>query len=66
MSDLELHVDQLILSLNNLKEADERRDPVDTWNHSKEDLAERREMYEFRKLQVTERAKYLIKMLEEE
>lgn len=63
MEDLEKLVDQLIDSLNKLKEADEKKDPVDTWNYDSDELQERREMFDFRCLQVKERAKRLIEIL---
>lgn len=66
MSDLEFHVDQLIVSLNSLKKADELRNPTNIWEYCPDELSSLKDEFNFRKLQVTERAKYLIKMLEEE
>lgn len=65
MSDLNVHVKQLQNSLEQLIEADERNNPVDDWNYTSEQLQELREMYDFRKLQVEQRAKYLLTFLEE-
>ena len=65
MSDLNAHIKQLQNSLDQLVEANERKNPVDDWNYSSEQLQELREMYDFRKLQVEQRAKYLLTFLEE-
>lgn len=65
MSDLNAHIKQLQNSLGQLIEANERRNPVDDWNYSSEQLQELREMYDFRKLQVEQRSKYLLTFLEE-
>ena len=65
MSDLNAHIKQLQSSLIQLSEASERKFPVDDWNYTSEQLQELREMYDFRKLQVEQRAKYLLKFLEE-
>lgn len=50
MSDLNAHIKQLQNSLDQLIEANERRNPVDSWNYTSEQLQELREMYDFRKL----------------
>ena len=65
MSDLYAHIKQLQNSLNQLVEASERKNPVDDWKYTSEQLQELQEMYDFRKLQVEQRAKYLLKFLEE-
>lgn len=65
MSDLNNHIKQLQKSLEALIEADERKNPVDDWNYTREQLQELREVYDFRKLQVEQRTKYLLKLLEE-
>ena len=65
MSDLNAHIKQLQNSLDQLVEANERKYPVDDWNYTSEQLQELREMYDFRKLQVEQRAKYLLKFLGE-
>lgn len=65
MSDLNAHIKQLQNSLIQLSDALERKNPVDDWNYTSEQLQEFREMYDFRKLQVEQRAKYLLKLLEE-
>ena len=65
MSNLNAHIKQLQNSLVQLSDADERRNPVDYWNYTSEQLQELREMYDFRKLQVEQRSKYLLTFLEE-
>lgn len=65
MSDLNNHIKQLQKSLEALMEADEHKNPVDDWNYTSEQLQELREMYDFRKLQVEQRVKCLLKLLEE-
>ena len=65
MSDLKAHIKHLQNSLDQLIEANERRNPVDDWNYTYEQLQELREMYDFRKLQVAQRSKYLLTFLEE-
>lgn len=65
MSDLNTHIKQLQSSLIQLIDAAERKNPVDDWNYTSEQLQELQEMYDFRKLQVEQRAKYLLKLLEE-
>lgn len=65
MSDLNAHIKQLQNSLDQLIEANERKNPVDDWNYTSEQLQELREMYDFRKLQVEQRAKRLLTFLEE-
>lgn len=65
MSDLKAHIKQLQNSLDQLIEANERNNPVDNWNYTSEQLQELREMYDFRKLQVEQRSKYLLTFLEE-
>lgn len=60
MLDLNAHIKQLQNSLDQLFEANERKNPVDDWNYTSEQLQELREMYDFRKLQVEQRAKYLL------
>lgn len=64
MSDLNAHIKQLQNSLDQLIEANERNNPVDDWNYTPEQQQELREMYDFRKLQVEQRAKYLLTFLE--
>ena len=65
MSDLNAHIKQLQNSLIQLSDAAERVNPVDDWNYTSEQLQELREMYDFRKLQVEQRSKYLLTFLEE-
>ena len=65
MSDLNAHIKQLQNSLAQLSDAGERNNPVDSWNYTSEQLQELREMYDFRKLQVEQRSKYLLTFLEE-
>lgn len=65
MSDLKAHIKQLQNTLDQLIEAIERKNPVDDWNYTSEQLQELREMYDFRKLQVEQRGKYLLTLLDE-
>lgn len=65
MSDLNAHIKQLQNSLDQLVEANERNNPVDDWKYTSEQLQELREMYDFRKLQVEQRTKYLLVFLGE-
>ena len=65
MSDLNAHIKQLQNSLIQLSDTAERMNPVDDWKYTSEQLQELREMYDFRKLQVEQRAKYLLTFLEE-
>lgn len=66
MLDLQMHIKQLQNSLILLSDAAEAKNPVDDWNYTSEQLQEIREMYDFRKLQVEQRAKYLLSILSEE
>lgn len=66
IEDLQLHIKQLQNSLTQLSEAAEYKYPIDDWNYTSEQLQELREMYDFRKLQVEQRAKYLLSILSEE
>ena len=66
MLDLQLHIKQLQNSLSNLSDADRAKNPDDDWNYTSEQLQELREMYDFRKLQVEQRAKYLLSILNSE
>ena len=66
MLDLQLHIKQLQNSLILLSDAIEAKNPVDDWNYTSEQLQELREMCDFRKLQVEQRAKLLINLLNED
>lgn len=66
MLDLQLHIKQLQNSLSKLSDADRDKNPDDDWNYTSEQLQELREMYDFRKLQVEQRAKYLLSILNSE
>ena len=65
MLDLQLHIKQLQNSLILLSDAIEAKNPVDDWNYTSEQLQELREMCDFRKLQVDQRANYLLTILNE-
>lgn len=65
MLDLQLHIKQLQNSLILLSDAIEAKNPVDDWNYTSEQLQELREMCDFRKLQVEQRANYLLTILNE-
>jgi len=66
MLDLQLHIKQLQNSLSKLSDADMAKNPDDDWNYTSEQLQELREMYDFRKLQVEQRAKHLLSILNSE
>ena len=63
-SDLDGHLKQLLVSVNRLIEANENVHPVDDWNYSDEQLNDLVDMYEFRKMQVIERMKYVKGLLD--